>query len=145
MVIALPAHRLPTVEMWHKKLGISRIVNATVYSEEYLCNPNWTTQDPRVSGYRPGNAPDAEVKLDAHEHKLNRHWKEDPAEAHKRGDYKRAYEAKSITVRPVQENWRKLPWFKRRAHVKTETGTAPKDMKHAEELMKNAASAGSND
>ncbi len=131
-----PVRRLPTVEMWHKKLGIKRIVNATVYSEEYLSNTNWTTQSPHVSGYRPGNTSDAVTKADAHEHKLNRHRLDDPVEAAFRGDRKRAYEDKSITVRPVQENWRKLPWFKRRAHVKTETGTVPKDMKHAEELMK---------
>ncbi len=127
---------LPTVEMYHKKLGIKRIVNATVYAEEYLSNSNWTTQSPHVSGYRSGAASDAETKMDAHEYKLNRHRLNDPVEAAFRGDRKRAYEAKSITIRPVEENWKKLPWHKRRQHVKRESGEMPDNMKHALVLMK---------
>lgn len=128
--------RLPTVEMYNKKLGIKRIVNATVYSEEYLSNPDWTTQSPNVSGYRPGTVSDAETKLDAHEYKLNRHRLNDPVEAAFRGDRKRAYAEKSITVRAVVEDWKKLPWHKRRQHVKRESGEMPNNMKHALVLMK---------
>ena len=170
-----PSRRLPTVEMYHKKTGQTRIVNATVYALEYLCNPNWTTQSPKVSGYRPGNAADAQVAEDKREYELNKHRLDDPGEARKRGDRQRAYDKNTIvshspTLReafkdgeaqaqetdekttaqesaPVPEqkvspappekvNWRKMPWFKCRAHVKKVTGTLPANKVQAEELMK---------
>ncbi len=132
-------HRLPTVEMYHKKSGKTRIVNATVYAAEYLSNPNWTTQSPKVSGYRDGGVSVAAVLDDQAEYEENKRRLLDPIEAKKRGDLDRAYDAKKITVRtklkePV--DWRALPWFKRRLYVKEETGTAPNNKAHAEELMK---------
>ncbi len=168
-LLGSPPVRLPTVEMWHKKLKIKRIVNATVYAMEYLTNPNWTTLNPNVSGYREGNATKAEVVEDKREYELNKHRLNDPVEAKKRGDRARAREGESISINskslgeavknaeassqeappkveaPVKTktkankkekvNWRKMPWFKLKAHVKEITGTSPKSKVHAEELM----------
>lgn len=129
------ARRLPTVEMYHKKSGKTRIVDATVYAIEYLSNPNWTTISPKVSGYREGGAPKNVVLEAVREYELNRHRMEDPQEGRKRGDLARAYEDKKITVRS-ELNWRGMPWHKRRAYIKEQTGTMPKNKVHAEELMK---------
>ena len=130
-----PPRRLPTVEMFHKKTGKCRIVNATVYAEIYLSNPNWTTQSPKVSGYREGNVPKAVVIEDKREYELNKHRLEDPQEARKRGDLDRAQAENAISVRS-QLAWRKMPWFQRRKYIEEQTGTAPKNKAHAEELMK---------
>ena len=142
-----PRRRLPTVEMYHKKLGIKRIVNATVYAEEYLSNPNWTTQSPKVSGYREGTLLKAEVLEDKREYDLNKHRLLDPKEAKKRGDLQRARDEQKIVtnspvlreamigIKPVDNAWRSMPWFKRRAYVKEQTGTTPSNKAHAEELM----------
>lgn len=128
--------------MYHKKLGITRIVNATVYASDYLCNPNWTTQSPKVSGYREGTMDKAEVLEDKREYELNKFRLENPDEARKRGDLKRAYEEGTIVSHSailreaMAPDWRKIPWGKRRAYVKNLTGVTPKNMVHAEELMK---------
>ena len=128
--------------MYHKKLGITRIVNATVYAEEYLCNPNWTTQSPKVSGYREGTMDKAEVLEDKREYELNKFRLDDPDEAKKRGDRQRAFEEGSmighniVTDEAVDPDWRTLPWFKRQAYIKELTGVLPKSKVHAEELMK---------
>ncbi len=139
-----PRRRLPTVEMYHKKLGIKRIVNANVYAEEYLSNPNWTTQHPKVSGYREGTLPKEDVLRDTAEFDLNKHRLLDPGEAKKRGDKDRAFEEKKLVSHSaalresVKEivDWKAMPWFKRRSYVKAETGTSPNNAAHAEELMK---------
>ena len=130
-----PPRRLPTVEMYHKKSGKIRTVNATVYVEEYLTNPNWTTQSPKVSGYREGNVPKAVVIEDKREYELNKHRLEDPQEARKRGDLDRAQAESKISVRS-QLAWRKMPWHKRRKYIEEQTGTMPKNKVEAEELMK---------
>ncbi len=137
-----PRRRLPTVEMYHKKLGKKRIVNATVYASDYLCNPNWTTQSPKVSGYREGTVTKAEVLEDKREYDLNKFRLNDPKEAKKRGDRQRAYEEGSMVAHNVvipdgvDPDWRKMPWFKKRAYIKELTGVSPKNKVHAEELMK---------
>ncbi len=128
--------------MYHKKLGITRIVNATVYAEEYLCNPNWTTQSPKVSGYREGTMAKIEVLEDKREHELNKFRLDDPEESKKRGDRKRAFEEGSMVAHnivveeKVNPDWRKMPWFKRQAYIKDLTGVSPKSKVQAEELMK---------
>lgn len=128
--------------MYHKKLGITRIVNATVYASEYLSNPNWTTQSPKVSGYREGTMDKVEVLEDKREFDLNLFRLNDPREAKKRGDRKRAFEEGSMVAhnvtaeKKVDPDWQKLPWFKRRAYIKDLTGVSPKSKVHAEELMK---------
>lgn len=139
-----PRPRLPTVEMYHKKLGIKRIVNANVYAEEYLSNPNWTIQSPKVSGYREGNLPKADVLMDKAEFDLNKHRLLDPGEGKKRGDLDRAHAEKKLVSHSaafresIKEtvDWKAMPWFKRKSYVKAETGTSPNNAAHAEELMK---------
>ncbi len=127
--------------MYHKKLGITRIVNATVYASDYLCNPNWTTQSPKVSGYRDGTLAKAEVLEDKREYDLNKFRLNDPKEAKKRGDRQRAYEEgtivshSAILKEAMAPDWRKMPWFKRRVYIKDQTGVTPKNKAHAEELM----------
>jgi len=129
--------------MYHKKLGITRIVNATVYASDYLSNPNWTTQSSKVSGYREGTLDKHEVLRDKAEYDLNKSRLDDPLEAKKRGDRQRAYEEGKIISHnaglkeALSPNWKSMPWFKRRAYIKGLTGVVPKNKAHAEELMKN--------
>ncbi len=137
-----PRRRLPTVEIYHKKTGKTRIVNATVYATDYLCDLDWTTQHPKVSGYREGTMDKAEVLEDKREFDLNQFRLNDPHEAKKRGDRKRAFEEGSmvahniVTEEGVDPDWRKMPWFKKRVYIKELTGVSPKNKVHAEELMK---------
>ena len=93
-------------------------------------------------------APKAAVIEDKREYELNKHRLHDPGEAKKRGDLQRARdEQRIVTNSPVlreamlskatvDNEWRSMRWFKRKAYVKEQTGTSPNNKAHAEELMK---------
>lgn len=44
--------------------------------------------------------------------------------------------ATPVEIKKEEKDWRKLPWFRARNHVRDKTGTMPKNKAHAEELMK---------
>ena len=126
--------RLPTVKLCHRRNGDVRKVNLAEYARDLARWSDW-----KLITTQRGDAPPDIVEQAIREHDINVHRLRDPAEQHKRSDHRRAFEARSIEVRPpaepAPEDWRALPWFAARAAVKRRTGTLPRDKAHAEKLM----------
>ena len=126
--------RLPTVKLRHRSGKVCR-VNQTDYARDIA---RWVAGGWKVVGTSHGDAPDAEVAWYARQSDIEKHRRTDPDEMKTRGDARRAFETRRIEVSSKQldaVDWRTLPWFKRRALVKKQTGELPKSAEHAERLM----------
>lgn len=156
---------LPTVKLCHKTKTrddgrpLTRIVNQTDYARNIGAWKDW-----RQVSLRDGDAPEEVVRNDSREAKLNQHRHTDPAESRKRGDARRAQEARSDTTTNIvtepqppapsvavpsavdraaeRERILGLQWFARVAEVERLTGTKPAKAADAKALLDAWVAAG---
>lgn len=126
--------------------GEIRKVNQFDYTADIA---KWVRGGYTVVGESQGNATQDAIDTARVESKIERQRRNDPARESRFGDKARQKAARSTKVNIIspsaakaaakaekEVSWDKLPWVKRRAHVKEVTGTSPRNMAQAVALMK---------
>ncbi len=95
--------QLPTVVMEHRRSGRREIRN---YAEVSQNIANYASKDWKIVSVRGGDATDAQVRAAIREAEIDKFRDTDPKEIRKRGDHRRAYEERAITVLAPHEGER---------------------------------------
>jgi hypothetical protein len=138
--------RLDKITLRQAGTGKQRKINAFDYQKDIskFVRGGW-----KIVSEKRGDADREVVKFAELQSKIEHDRKHDPKREEKFGDKKRAQEARNlgevktpkveVKVSEPEESstdWESLPWVKRRAHVKAETGVTPRNMAQAKVLMK---------
>jgi len=121
-----------TLKRANRKKGRAQTIKVDAY--DYAINMSeWNHRGyTMVISEQRGQGTAAEQDQHNREIKANLHRQRDPEREKKFGDRQRAQDFHKIEV---TTDWEKMKWVDRRRHVKQVTGTTPKSMVQAKELM----------